>query len=419
MSVAALTKGYLDMETGLRGYLITRDEPLLDPYEEGSSAVARARRSIAQHLAGEPVSLRLLDAVTDAGNAWVTTSADPIIDETRAGTLSQADQAGSTAASDELFDAVRGGLADLQDRIEELIAAGLQSSSDAQTAANLITIVCAAVAVLVGLIIILLLHMSLVRPVNRLVASVGRTSAGELDQRITADGPTEVVAVGNAVESMRQRILHESAVAAEQSDKLARLEEADRIAQDLEQTAIRDLYAIGLALQSVAGRHPAARTALDGVIRDLDRTLEEMRSAVLGRMGPAITRTIRTEVLDLLVLLEQDLAITPELRLTGDHDLTLPAQLANEVLDVLHDAVFATTGAGTAKEVTIAITLSPVEVRLSVAGPVPGQARAAARETHGELADRARRLGGEATVDETGGRIAVDWRIPIAPAAAD
>jgi hypothetical protein len=100
-----------------------------------------------------------------------------------------------------------------------------------------------------------------------------------------------VVAVGNAVESMRRRASATSRPWRRQSGKLARLEEADRIARDLEQTADRDIYAIGLALQSVTG-------------------------------------------------------------------------------------------------------------------PVPGQARAAAR-----------RLGGEATVDETGGRIAVDGRIPIEPGA--
>jgi CHASE3 domain sensor protein len=414
-SIAAMTTAYVDMENGLRGYLITRDERFLGPYEEGAAQIGVAHRSVAEHLADDRTSLRLLGVVDDAGREWIATSAGPLIAATRAGTLSQADQVDSTAAGRALFDDVRNALADLQDRIEDLIAAGLQSSSDAQSATNTITIACAAVAVLIGLLIILLVHMALVRPVNRLVASVGRASAGDLDEHISVGGPTEVVVIGAAVESMRQRILDESAVANEQSEKLARLEEADRIAQSLEQTAIRDLFAIGLALQSVAGRHPVARPALDGVIRDLDRSLEEMRTAVLGRMGPSITRKLRTEVLDLLVLVEQDLRITPDLRLTGDHDLTLPSPVANDVLDVLHDAVFATTAAGTAKEVRIAIALSPAEVRLTISGVGSDQARAATRDALADLTERAGRHGGEAVVDESDGRIAVDWRIPIGP----
>jgi hypothetical protein len=130
-------------------------------------------------------------------------------------------------------------------------------------------------------------------------------------------------------------------------------------------------------------------------------------------MGAPESRKLRTEVLDLLVLLEQDLAVTPALQLAGDHDLTLPAPIAADVLGVLHDAVFATTGSGTAKEVEIGIALSAVEIRLSVAGAVPDQARAAARETLADLAERARSHGGEATVEEGDRRIAVDWRIPI------
>ncbi|HEY7595071.1 MAG TPA: CHASE3 domain-containing protein [Actinophytocola sp.] len=415
VAIAAMSKGYVDMESGLRGYLLTRNERLLGPYDQGRASIERTERVISDRLADDPTSIGLLADVDAAGNAWISTSARPLIDAARAGTLTPQVQANSTIAGNLLFDNLREDLDALQDRTDRLIAAGLQSSANAQAAANTIAIVCAGVAVLVGLILILLLHMSLVRPVNRLVASVGRVSAGDLDQHVTADGPTEVVALGSAVESMRRRIHAESATAAEQSERAARLEEADRIAGDLEQTTIRDLFALSLAVQSVAGRYPAARAALDGVIRDLDRSLAELRTAVLGRMGPPTTRKLRTEVLDLLVLLEQDLAITPELRLAGDHDLTLPGPIAAEVLDVLHDAVFATTGSGSAKEVAISIALSAREVRLSVAGPVPAQARNGARETLDELAERARRHGGTATVQDVADRIAVDWRIPIEP----
>src|ERR1044072_5091553 len=195
-SIAAMTTAYVDMETGLRGYLITRDERFLGPYEEGSAAVDAAHRSVAEHLGGERTSLRLLDIVDDAGREWTTTSAGPLIGETRAGTLSQADLVASTTAGKALFDAVRNGLADLQDRIEDLIAAGLQSSSDAQSATNTITIACAAVAVLIGVLVIVLVHMALVRPVNRLVASVGRASAGDLDEDIVVDGPAAGGAMG-------------------------------------------------------------------------------------------------------------------------------------------------------------------------------------------------------------------------------
>lgn len=412
-STAELTTGYVDMETGLRGYLLTRDVRFLDSYDSGGTDVARARRVIATQLAGDAESMGLLRAVNDAGNVWVNTSAVPLIDAARDGTLTAEARSASTSTSKDLFDDLRVRMGALQDRIEQLIATNLQSSSNAQATANLITILCGAVALGVGVVIIVLLHVSLVRPVNRLVDSVGRVSTGDLDHQVTADGPTEVVVLGTAVESMRRRVLAESAQAAESAERAARLEEADRIAQNLAQTAVRDLFALSLALQSVAGRYPSVRHPLIGIIRDLDRSLEEMRSAVLGRMGAPESRKLRTEVLDLLVLLEQDLAVTPALQLAGDHDLTLPAPIAADVLDVLHDAVFATTGSGTAKEVEIGIALSAGEVRLTVAGAVPDQARAAARETLADLAERARHHGGEATVEEGEQRIAVNWRIPI------
>jgi CHASE3 domain sensor protein len=419
VAMATMTKGYLDMETGLRGFLLTRDRQVLTPYDSGRRAAADASELIGRRLAGDPTSLRLLSDVDDAGTAWENVSATPLIDAARDGTLTTEAQTGAAMSSKQLFDDVRGRLSVLESHIEQLIATGLQSYNDAQSTADLITILCAAAALVVGVVIVLLVHTSLVRPVNRLVATVGRASAGDLEHRVTASGPTEVVALGEAVESMRERIVAESALASASSARLGRLEEADRIAQDLEQTAIRDLFALSLSLQSVAGRNPAVRPELNGIIRDLDRSLLEMRSAVLGRMTTTGTRKLRAEVLDLLVLLEQDLAITPELSLEGDHELALPTPLATDVLSALHDAVFATTGAGTSKEVKIHIALSATEVRLRVAGTVADQAGAAARETTADLADRAHRYGGDAAIEEDAGRLAVQWWVPVAPEQAE
>src|SRR3954449_4778073 len=66
-STAALTTGYVDMETGLRGYLLTRDVRFLDAYDAGRTSVAAARRVIATELPGDREVGRRLDEVNDAG----------------------------------------------------------------------------------------------------------------------------------------------------------------------------------------------------------------------------------------------------------------------------------------------------------------------------------------------------------------
>ncbi|MGH8965753.1 MAG: hypothetical protein ACRDXB_10565, partial [Actinomycetes bacterium] len=71
-------------------------------------------------------------------------------------------------------------------------------------------------------------------------------------------GAVALVTLARWVESTRGRVLRENRSA----EELVRLREADRIAQDLGSTTVRDLFGISLALQSAAARHPSAAPAL-------------------------------------------------------------------------------------------------------------------------------------------------------------
>src|ERR1044072_259644 len=66
-SIAALTTGYVDMETGLRGYLLPREGADPDSSDAGSTAGAMARGVIAREVTDAEVG-RLLAEVNDAGN---------------------------------------------------------------------------------------------------------------------------------------------------------------------------------------------------------------------------------------------------------------------------------------------------------------------------------------------------------------
>jgi CHASE3 domain sensor protein len=309
-SAATLAKAYVDMETGVRGFLLSGQRQLLEPYDAGRADAFASRERLRALLAGDPAAERLLDSVDTAAAAWEDTLATPAVRGEIAGTGKQ------------LFDALRRPLAALQSHIDRRTAATVQAASDASASANLVTILCASLALALGAVIVMLLQRSLVRPVSRLVANVRRVSGGDLSHQVLAAGPAEVIALGTAVESMRERILLESARAARTSEQLVRLQEADRIAEDLGATTIRDLFSISLALQSAAARYPSAAATLTGVTSDVDRVLQEIRSRVFSR-------TIR----DVLVTLTPDLAAAP--RVSGAADVAAPAELESVLRDVL------------------------------------------------------------------------------------
>lgn len=340
-SAATLAKAYVDMETGVRGFQLSGAAQLLEPYDDGQNAAANAHNRLRDLLAEDAEGARLLASVNRAAADWEGTVAAPTLrGEITSGTTDKA-----------RFDSVRGLLTSLQAHIDRRTAAVIQSWGDAQAMANVVTMLCGALALVIGGLIIGLLRRSLVRPVNELVANVRRVAEGDLSHPVPTSGPAEVITVGQAVESMRQRILRESARAARSSEQLVRLHEADRIAQDLGATTVRDLFGISLSLQSAAARHPSAAPALRAVTADVDRVLHELRTRVFGG-----DRSVE----DVLIAIEPELSAFPEV--TGPADTPAPVALETFLRDVL--PLYPAS-------VTVTIATTDTELRLGVTGAAP------------------------------------------------
>lgn len=160
-------------------------------------------------------------------------------------------------------------------------------------------------------------------------------------------GAAMVLTLGRWVESARGRILRDN----RSSEELARLREADRIAQDLGSTTVRDLFGISLALQSAAARHPSAAPALRAVTADVDRVLREIRTHVFNR-----ERSIR----EVLAELDPELATTPSV--DGDGDVQAPLTLESFLREVLPQFP---------SEVRLAVTNATGELRVHITGEPP------------------------------------------------
>lgn len=160
-------------------------------------------------------------------------------------------------------------------------------------------------------------------------------------------GVVAVVTLARWVESTRERILRENRSA----EELVRLREADRIAQDLGSTTVRDLFGISLALQSAAARHPSAAPALRAVTADVDRVLRELRTHVY-----AGDRSIS----DVLAALDPELPASPHVE--GRADLPAPLALESFLGDVL--PLFPTA-------VHIVITTEESRLRVHLTGTSP------------------------------------------------
>ena len=128
-------------------------------------------------------------------------------------------------------------------------------------------------------------------------------------------------------------------------------EERDRIAADLHDHVIQRLFAIGLALQSIAATLPpdtngsrsgaTAAARLTGTIHDLDDTIRQIRSTIfaLHHLAQPADGGLRGLVLDVITEVTPALGFTPAFRVDGPVDTLTPAGVGEDLLAVLREAL--------------------------------------------------------------------------------
>jgi len=81
-------------------------------------------------------------------------------------------------------------------------------------------------------------------------------------------------------------------------ERLAILEDRDRIARDLHDLVIQRLFATGMTLQSAAPRisDPEAARRIATVVDDLDATIRELRQAIYQLQAPSVDEDLRADI---------------------------------------------------------------------------------------------------------------------------
>ena len=196
--------------------------------------------------------------------------------------------------------------------------------------------------------------------------------------------------------------------------RIAVLEDRDRIAQDLHDRVIQRLFAAGMRVQSVmrAVDDPDSLTKLDGVVTDLDDTVKDVRRAIFelheGNAALALARTLEQ--------LGQDssaaLGFSPIIAVNGDY-WTLPDSLVTDVLAVAREALSNVARHAQASWTRLSLDIDD-DIVLSVRDDgvgIPDQPQRNSGVTH--LQTRAERWGGSCVIRrrQRGGTL-VQWRVP-------
>ncbi|MEV1157018.1 GAF domain-containing sensor histidine kinase [Micromonospora chokoriensis] len=201
----------------------------------------------------------------------------------------------------------------------------------------------------------------------------------------------------------------------EERELLVVLEDRERIARDLHDVVIQRLFATGLQLQSAApmmGR-PEVAKRINTAVDDLDATIRDIRRTIFELRTP-MTAALRTEIREAIELAAESLGFKPHLEVTGPVDSAVPDAIRPDLTAVLREALSNTVRHAQATRVAVAVRVDAERVSVTVTDDGVGCDPAAARGGLVNLRERAESHGGTFTIRpvEPHGT-EVSWSVPL------
>jgi signal transduction histidine kinase len=175
----------------------------------------------------------------------------------------------------------------------------------------------------------------------------------------------------------------ELATARNDQQRVVLLEDRDRIARDLHDHVIQQLFAIGMSVQSVANQVSANEPAAEKLLTQvgyIDRTIRQIRTSIFELRGPmgSDPSGLRQVVLEIAAELSATLGFPPSVTFAGAVDALVTGEVADDVVACVREGLTNVAKHALAGQVAVDVSIEGELVVVSIADDgvgIPAQHR--------------------------------------------
>lgn len=201
------------------------------------------------------------------------------------------------------------------------------------------------------------------------------------------------------------------------------LEDRARIARDLHDHVIQQLFAAGLGLQSlvVAATDGDQRNKLVQSIDSIDAAIAQIRTAIFAISGTngGDGAALRDKVIDIVDELKDQFDHTPSIRFVGPVDLVITNEFADDVIAVVREALTNVARHAHAHTVSVEVIVNATAVTVEVTDDGIGFPGSTHRSGLANLDRRASGYGGTFQASSASGSTRIAWSVPIEALGGD
>jgi signal transduction histidine kinase len=200
------------------------------------------------------------------------------------------------------------------------------------------------------------------------------------------------------------------------------LEDRGRIARDLHDHVIQQLFGTGLELQSIAGALPMGPVS-DRIIQsvtNLDATISQIRTIIfaLSAQVSEAPASIRHAIIDLANELAPALSSTPTVSFAGPVDLIVTNDLADDVLAVAREGLVNVIKHANASRSSVSLAVREGQVYLEIVDDGDGFDETTRRSGVANLEHRAVKRRGAFAIESSSAGTRLLWQVPYETVAA-